>query len=590
VRERGRAIREGGRGGTGILIVRHAASPFAWRLFQHLDERLQLILVGAVVGVCSALAAVLLTRGLGWGTDLLRPLRAHPYAFLLPACGAGLSVLVLRRIFREVGGHGVSEVIYAISRREGLLRFRSAFSRLASSLLTIASGGSAGPEGPIVISGASIGARISCFFNLNHRQRTVIVASGAGGAIAAIFNAPMAGMVFALEAILGSWAPIHLIPIAISSVTATEVSRLLAGNQIPFEHRFYAAGIADLGACLPLAIACAAAAILFSRLLRMVERGAERILRPPALRAAAGGMLVGLIALGAPMVAGEGYEWIRFSIEGSLRAGLVIAAIALGCKILGTALTLGSGGSGGVFAPALLIGSLVGVVFCRLVGPALPDGSPEGMYALFGMAGVLSAVLQSPLTACLLVMEITGSYELVLPALLVSVISSTLSQRFEPYSVYHQELAARGGLLRPRTDARVMAELSVMELLDPPGPILHPGQPLREVAELLATTDRHCFAVVDPETEVFLGTLEVDAIRSLLFDPNLRATILVEEVMDAERTPVSPGCDLADIMDRFRAGEVEFLPVVQGRRFLGYISKMRALEQYRKELIVQEEL
>ena len=561
------------------------------RSFYHLDERFRLILIGAIVGVFSAFASLILTHLLASASSALASLRKYPVAFLLPAAGAALSVIVLRHFFRESGGHGVPEVIYSISRRGGLLRLRSVSSRLISSLLTIASGGSAGPEAPVVISGASIGSNIGNLFNVNERQRVVIVGCGAAGAIASIFNAPMAGIAFSLEAILGEWTPIHLVPIAVASVVATEASRILGGNQIPFEHRLFHAGLVDIGTSLGLAIICAAGAVLLVRMLKATEKKSPGLISSPVIRAASGGLLVGIIALALPAVSGEGYETVRKAIEGTFSQGILIVAVLTVAKVAATSLTIGSGGSGGVFAPCLVTGSMCGLLYQRGLSRLIPSlaMTGEGFFALLGMAGLISGVLQAPLTGIFLIIEITGSYEVVVPVVLVAVVSATLSQRFEPYSVYHQELMAGGKLLRPRTDARVLADLGVMEVLNRPGVALEPATKLGELVSLLQRTRRRCFPVIDPDTSRYQGMIDINDIRPLLFDTYLHGTILAEEIMDERIDPVSPHQDLSVIMEKLESRGVACLPVVEGNRFMGLVDKTELLEHYRKELIVQED-
>ncbi|MFQ5718281.1 MAG: chloride channel protein [Acidobacteriota bacterium] len=562
----------------------------AGRAARDLDERFRLILVGSLVGAFSGGAAVALTRGLAAGSALLAPARRSPAAFLLPMAGAGLAVIVLRTVFREGGGHGVPEVIYAISRRGGLLRLRSAFSRLISSLLTIISGGSAGPEAPIVISGSSLGSNIATWFGLNDRQRYVIVGCGGAGAISAIFNAPMAGIAFTLEAILGEWTPVHLVPIAMASVVATEVSRLLQGNQIPFSHGHMEAGLGDLAASLGLALLAAAGTVALMRGLRLMSGASCRFIGSPVARAATGGVAVGVLAIFCPQVMGEGYEFVRDAIHGTAGAGLWMVGVLTVAKIVATCLTIGTGGSGGIFAPCLVIGSFGGVFYARLlqwVGWPMAAGG-ESLFALLGMAGMLSGVLQAPLTGILLILEITGSYNLALPVVLVAVLTATLSQRLEPHSIYHRELIERDALLRPGTDARVLADMNLDEFVEDQQVMLHPEQTLRDVVRHTLETQQTIYPVVDPDTQAYLGLVDTNVLRSHLFDPALHATVLVEQIMLRSVRPLSPRMDLIDVMDRFEIEGLTCLPVVHHGVCLGMIPKLRILEQYRRELILQE--
>ncbi len=561
-------------------------------LFQNANDRFQLVLMGAVVGVGGGLAAVLLNRSLEELAEFFQPFWNRGYAFLLPALGAVLSTLCLTYLLKDVGGHGVPDVIYSVTRRGGLLRFRSSFSRLIACCLTIASGGSAGPEGPVVISGGSIGSNIASFFRLRDRQRVLLVGGGAAAAIASIFNAPVAGIAFSLEAILGEWTPTNLITIAVASAVGTEVSRLLQGNQIPFEGRIVGIGNLDVLACLGLVLFTSVGSVCFVRLLRGVRRVSGARIPWSWIRAGCGGLLVGLIGMVLPDVLGEGYGTIHRAIEGQYPPGLLIVGLLAAAKIVSTCLTIGTGGMGGIFAPCLVVGSFVGLFYGRILGVLFPTvhWAGEGYFALLGMAGVLSSVLQAPMTGIFLITEITGSYQVLVSVVLVSVMSVTLSHVFEPFSVYHQDLAEQGDLLRPRTDRRLLSELDIFELLETGCPRLHPEMRLREFVDIVREWGSRLFPVEDAKTGEYLGAVRADDVRSYLFNTHLYDTILVEQLIDSNTPAVSPDDALDEVMDIFEARHVSSLPVVHDRRFLGVISKTTILDRYRKELIVQEEI
>ncbi|MCD6261979.1 MAG: chloride channel protein [Deltaproteobacteria bacterium] len=561
------------------------------KIIHSLDERFQLIIVAVLVGICGGYASVILNLGLQSGQHYLMHLRSHWFAIFLPAAGAALSVFFLQYLVLDIGGHGIPEVIYSISRRGGLLRFRSSFSRLISCLLTIASGGSAGPEAPVVISGASIGSNIANLFYLKDRQRSVLVGCGAAAAIAAIFNAPATGIAFALEAIMGEWTHINIVPIAIASVVGTEVSRMLQGNQIPFRHHVFHIGANDILACCGLAVLTAATAIVFIRAMHSVGSNSGRIVHNPVLRAAIGGLLVGTIGLIFPDVLGEGYEHIRHIIEGQYSAGILLSGIYILAKILATSLTIGTGGSGGIFAPCLVIGSFTGFFYYRGLAYMFPHvtWAGAGYFGLLGMAGVMSSVLQAPMTGIFLIIEITGGYDVLVSVVLVSVLSATMSQYLEPFSIYHKELIERGELLMPRTDARVLSELSVMELIEQDCYVVSPEMRLRDLIDVIKRSHRDYFPVEDPKTKKFVGMIHLDDIRPYLFDQTLYDSVLVEEMMDRNPLSVSPEDELPDVLKRFDETKAWSLPVVYNGRFLGLISKATLLDYYRKELIAQEE-
>lgn len=564
--------------------------PALVRNFQRLDERIQLILAGSVVGACGGLAAVGLNYALHAAAGWLEPLRGRPYAVLFPAIGALLAVLFLRHIAQDWGGHGVPEVIYAVSRRGGRLRLRSSVSRLVSCLLTIASGGSAGPEAPVVISGSSLGSAIGRVLGLRDRQRVVVVGCGAAAAIGAIFNAPIAGVAFTMEAIMGEWSRVNLIPIATASVVGTQVSRALAGNQIPFEHRSFSITGVDLAACVPLALMTALVAVALARLLRLSEGGFSRLRMPAELRAALGGLAVGLLGLFRPESLGEGYEPVRMAIDNRLAVGLGLVALMLVAKIAATSLTLGSGGSGGLFAPILLVGSLTGLVFQRTLMLLVPglEWADGGYFALLGMAGVLSSMLQAPMTGVFLIVEITGSYAMLLPVVLVAVLSASTGHFFERESVYHRELIERRALLRPRTDARVLAELTLWEVLERNCRTIRPEMTLGELWPVVADSSRDYFPVVDKQSGELVGMVHLNDLRPYMFGRGIYDHLLVEEIMQRHPPAVEILDSVADVMDRMDDNGLWSLPVVEDGRFLGLVSKATLLDHYRQELRAQQ--
>ena len=562
--------------------------PGNWSLFRS-DDRLLLIIFAIIVGVCSGLAALVLNRGLETMLAWLHHYRAYWWAIFLPGIGAAISSLFLEKVVNEGAGHGVPEVIYAVSRYGGLLRLRSSFSRLISSCLTIGSGGSAGPEAPVVMSGAAIGSNIAQAFSLNDRQRVSLVGCGAAGAIAAIFNAPISGMVFAIEVILGEWSTMNIITIAISAVAGTEVSRILKGNQIVFAHRDFNIQFHDILACVGLAVFCALASILLTRALRFMQPFAKGIPLPLWIRAAIGGTLVGVIGYFLPPVLGEGYHFIRSAIEGGFSGGLMLVTLITLFKILTTSLTLGWGGSGGIFAPCLVIGAFVGLSFHRLI-TSLWSSMPwvnEGCFALLGMAGLISGILQAPLTGIFLVIEITGGYDVILPLIVVSTISTTLCHYIEPASFYLKDLVEKGQLLRPGTDARVLTDLRISELLETDCICVHPNMVLADFIHIVKTSHRNYFPVEDQVTGHFVGMIHLDDIRPYLFDPAMHHAVLTGQLMDTNVISVSLYDDLSEVLQKMDRDRIFSMPVVSDNRFMGMISKATLLDQYRKELIIQ---
>ncbi|MBU1170569.1 MAG: chloride channel protein [Proteobacteria bacterium] len=562
--------------------------PTKWPVFR-LDDRLLLIISGMIVGILSGLAAFALNRSLVFCLDFLHSYRAYWWAFILPAGGAALSSLFLSRVVNEGAGHGIPEVIYAVSRYGGLIRLRSSFSRLVSSCLTIGSGGSAGPEAPVVMSGAAIGSNIARFFSFNDRQRVTLVGCGAAGAISSIFNAPIAGLVFVLEVILGEWSTVNIVPIAVASVAGTEVSRLLAGNQIAFSHHTFHISFHDILACAGLAVVTAFMSVILTRLLRHMHHASDKTKLPIWAKAAVGGCAVGLLGFFVPDVMGEGYHSIRNMIEGVYEQGMTIAVVACFAKVLATSLTLGWGGSGGIFAPSLVVGSFSGLAYHRFLVyffPSVPWVG-EGCYALLGMAGFIGGILQAPLTGIFLIVEITGGYEVILPLIIISSLSATICYYFESASFYMKDLVERGQLLRPGTDARVLSDLSISELLEKDCISVPPSMSLREFVGLITRSRRNYFPVEDPETKEFLGLVKFDDIRPYLFNSMMYDAVFVEQIMDTHVAVARYGEDLSDVLRIMDSRGLFSMPVLANKRFVGMISKATLLDQYRKELMVQ---
>ena len=545
--------------------------------------------MAAIVGSFSGLASVALNRSLVMMSEWLHHFRHYWWVFVLPAVGAALSSLFLEKVVNEGAGHGVPEVIYSVSRYGGLLRFRSSFSRLISSCLTIGTGGSAGPEAPVVISGAAIGSNIAKYFSLNDRQRVTLVGCGAAGAISSIFNAPIAGMVFAIEVIVGEWKSVNIVPIAIASVAGTEISRILQGNQIPFGHHLFNIDLLNIFACLGLAVLSAAASILLTRMLRSMHTVSHKVSAPLWIRAAMGGCAVGVIGLFLPVVLGEGYHTVKILIEGEYGQVLAVLALASFAKIAATALTLGWGGSGGIFAPCLVIGSLLGVTYHHLLALFWPSASwvNEGYYALLGMAGLISGMLQAPLTGIFLIIEITGGWEVILPLIIVSAVTTTLCYYFEPASYYLKDLVEHGHLLRPGTDARVLSDLNVPELIEKDCIIVNQNMLLRDFIAIIKKSHRNFFPVEDDKTGHFLGIIHLDDIRPYLFDPVMYDAVILGQIMNTQVEVVHPDDDLLDVARKMDMKGLFSMPVVVNNRFLGLISKATILDQYRKELMVQ---
>ncbi|MCA8979229.1 MAG: chloride channel protein [Planctomycetes bacterium] len=549
----------------------------------------QLLLLALLAGLASGGAAVLLRHLVHLAFHALSEARHGVVAVLLPALGGVLGVAVVSKVFREPAGHGVPEVIRAVCRGGGLMRKRAMVSRWLGSLINVASGASAGLEGPTVYTGAAIGSAVGGLFHVDERRRSVLLACGLAGGISAIFNAPMTGMIFAMEVVLAEWSAFTIVPIVVASVGGTELSRLLLGDSASFLHGPFEMGPHDLALCVLLGLVAGLLSVLFVKGTRFFHHLSGRLssngLVPPAFF----GLAVGTIGLLSPDAIGEGYDVAQSVIQDHLDLGTGLVVALLAAKLLASCLTLGSGSPGGIFAPSLVIGSLLGGAFARGLAALFPETgfAHPGSYALVGMAGLVAGVMQAPLTGIFLVLEVTRGYDVILPLMIVSVISLLVSRRFDRYSLYHWELAESGELLRPGTDQRVLAEIALRDVLDEDVTPVFSDMLLADFLVVLRSSKRNVFPVLESGTEEYVGMVNVAAAREILLDHELVRVTLVEEIMDTSLQPISADTSLTRAMRTFEEKGVWVLPVSDGERFLGIVSKSSLFDHYRRELNAQ---
>jgi CIC family chloride channel protein len=549
-----------------------------------------LLLLAPVVGLLSGASAVGLRGAVHALFHGLAPLRHGWLGPLLPALGAALGVVVVLRLFRERPGHGVPDVIRAVCRDGGRMRLRSIFSRWLGSLVNVGAGGSAGLEGPIVFSAAAVGSWVGGWWQFDERRRAVLLACGVAGGIAGVFNAPMTGMIFAMEVVLAEWSAFSIVPVVMSAVAATQFARIAPGDVPSIVHAPFQMGSGDLLACLPLGILAGVVSVGLTRTIGLTQRLAARLGGPPLLAAALGGLAVGVIGIIAPSAIGEGYGSARAAIHSELPLGLLLCAGLALAKLLTTGLTIGSGAPGGLFAPCLVLGSFVGVSFSRALAAILPAASSlsvEGSYALVGMSGLMAGVMQAPLTGILLVMEVTDGYEVILPLMIVSVTSLVVARRFDRYSIYTQELIESGDLMRLGTDRRILADLSVGETLDRDVTAVFDDMTLLNLIDAVEGSQRNHFPVLRTGTEEFVGMLELAPLRKILLDTELSRITLVGTMMDTEVPIISIDASLSDALGLFEETGAWVLPVLDGQRFAGLLSKSSLFDHYRRELSVQ---
>ncbi len=575
----------------------HPINPFTWtrgELQYHQmtgKEAALLSFLAIFVGILSALLSVTLNITVHSTIDYLSRLHSTVWMILLPAAGAALSAMYLRYLLRDDSGHGIPDLIRSATQGGGIIRRDMIYSRLISSFLTVASGGSAGLEGPVATSGGAIGSAIGAIFGLNERRRKLMLAYGTAGAIAAVFNAPLTGTVFALEVILGEWSTMAILPSVISAVTATQVSRLLMGNQIVFLSEIKGFQTLDLLGCVVLGIGTGLVSVSFSRLLNFSEHHVERLKIPIWIKAAAGGLLVGIGGYFVPAILHDGYDTVQSMLHSTTDMDLKMLFVFVILKLIAVVFTLSSGGSGGVFAPSLVMGSAMGYGYGKLIQRIFPMLSflPSAAYGLVGMAGMVAGVMHAPLTGMFLVLEITGGYRMVLPLMITSVTSMIISHYFEAGSVYTRGIIESGQLVRKGSDSHLLEGMRIEELLDAESVVIQDDMLLRDFVNVFKKARRNIFPVVEHKTGRWLGVVNLDDIRPYLFESSLYSLMTMGEVMQ-ENLPIIDAEDSAlSAIQKFESSGAWSLPVISEGKFLGMISKSTIFDKYRRELIVHSD-
>ncbi|MBS1261878.1 MAG: H(+)/Cl(-) exchange transporter ClcA [Calditrichaeota bacterium] len=562
------------------------------------------ILIGLVIGVIGGYGAVgfrlaIQAVGLaGYGIadpafDYLVSLPWY-WRFAIPVAGGLIVGPIVTFLAAEVKGHGVPEVMGAVAVRGGIIRWPVALAKVVASAVTIGSGGSAGREGPIVQIGSGAASVLGQLFKVSARKMKTFVGCGAAAGIAATFNAPVAGMLFSLEVILGNFAVSNISPIIVASVTATAISRMMLGNQPAFAVPEYTlSSPIELVHYAVLGFAAAFVAVAFTKTLATSERLFDGWKFPNWLKPAVGGMIIGALgAFGLPHVYGVGYEIIETALLGGFPLGLMFALIA--AKIIATSATLGSGGSGGILAPSLFLGSVTGGVIwygAKFVTPELVAATP-GPYALVGMAAVVAAATRAPLQAILILFELTGGYEVILPLMLSSILATIFGNRLMTDSIYTVKLTAKGIKLGQVGEVDVLKGIQVREVMRPEFIAVPDNMRLRPLLDRISESAEHSTVFVVDRDERLVGHVSFHELRQILFDVEALEPVLVAADI-AELTPasVTPKETLDVVMRMFAERNLDELPVVdpsEPRRIIGSIHRDDVAIAYSDEIIKRD--
>jgi len=574
-----------------------------WRL-KYVSDNNFLIIIASVVGLIAGLAAVVLkstVHGISYWLALNLNKYEINYLYLgLPILGILLTVVLAKYIFRENLGHGIPDILYSISKNSSIIRKTKMYSRMLTSALTVGFGGSVGLEAPIVVTGSAIGSNLSQLVHLDYKKRTLLIGCGAAGAIASIFNSPVTGMIFAMEVILTEVTIAQFIPILIASVGGQLVSMMLLGEDILFS--FTLTDQFKTSDTLPFAvlgIVCGLASLYFVRMMKGVEGMLDK-LQQPFGRALVGGLALALIIMALPPLYGEGYDAIKavlsgqesamfersffYSLSENSYAIIGFVALIIVAKPIATALTIGSGGSGGIFAPSLFMGGMTGFLFAQVANTLNPSWElSESNFTLVGMCGVMSGVQYAPLTAIFLIAEITSGYELFVPLMVVSALSYSTVSYFEKHSIYTKGLIEKGDLIRNDKDKQVLSLINLHKIIEKDLLTISPDAKLDDLVMLVKKSKRNIFPVVNEEGELE-GIVTLDQIRDIMFDDELRKKVEIRALMQTPPASVSLQEKMQSVMNKFEMTQAWNLPVIEEGKYHGFISKSRIFNAYRTKL------
>lgn len=575
-------------------------------LLRGIPEKNLLLILSLFVGICSGLAAVILTTLVEHIKDFLtsRIVTAGETVLylVLPGVGMLISMLLLRYVIKDKIGHGVTKVLVAVSKNESRIKPHNMWSSILTSSLTIGFGGSVGAEAPIVYTGAAIGSNVARMMGLSYRSMTILLGCGAAGAVAGIFKAPLAGVLFTLEILMFNISMTSMMPLLLSTVSATVISYLFLGNSLPFVCTLSPFRMENIPFYILLGIFCGFCSLYFLRMTLTLEDKLSGF-RNPYLKWLFCAVLLGLLIFLFPPLYGEGYGDLHPLLNGeevnydgtTLLSGMlhtpwmvpVFFALVLLLKVFAMTFTNAGGGVGGTFGPTLFVGALAGFILARTINLVLSGSDfvvPEQNFVLVGMAGLMAGVMQAPMTAIFLIAEISGGYELLLPLILTATISFGTMRIFEKYSIYTKRIAHTGELLTHDSDQAVLTLLKMDDLIEKDFSPVSIDASLGDFVQTISTSGRNIFPVLDSGGH-FQGYVSLEDVRSDMFRQELYASQHVYNYMHSAPEYVYEGESMDVVMHKFEKTDAWNLPVVKkDRTYLGFVSKSKIFSAYRDEL------
>lgn len=578
-----------------------------WRE-DNISEKRFILILSFLVGIFTAIAALILKSLIHGVQDFLTEnfseVSANYMYLVYPVVGIFLAGWFVRNIVKDDISHGVTKILYAISRRQGRIKRHNIWSSTIASSITIGFGGSVGAEAPIVLTGSAIGSNLGSLFKMEHRTLMLLVGCGAAGAIAGIFKAPIAGLVFTIEVLMIDLTMSSLLPLLISSVTAATVSYIASGAEAMFKFSLTEPFEVERSPyVILLGIFCGLVSLYFTRAMYYVE-GVFGKLNSPYKKLMLGGAMLSILIFLFPPLYGEGYDTIELLLNGkiaeewnavmnnSLFYGhgqllLIYLSLIVLFKVFATSATNGGGGCGGTFAPSLYLGCIAGFIFSNFSNQmGITINLPEENFALMGMAGVMSGVIHAPLTGVFLIAELTGGYDLFLPLLMVSVSSYLTIIAFEPHSIYSMRLAKKGELLTHHKDKAVLTLMSMDNVVEKDFVTVHPDMLLGELIKAISESHRNIFPVTDKATGQLLGIVLLDDIRNIMFRQELYNRFKVSKLMTSAPAKIINTDSMEKVMRLFDDTQAWNLPVVDEEgKYEGFVSKSKIFNSYRQVLV-----
>jgi CIC family chloride channel protein len=561
------------------------------------SEHTIMAILAAMVGLAGGFGAIGFRYIIGffqtvsYGSDgnLLELVLDIPWyvRMFIPACGGLVVGPLVYFLAREAKGHGVPEVMEAVALRSGIIRKRVVFIKSLASAVSIATGGSVGREGPIVQIGSAIGSSIGQLLKVSADRIRTLVGCGAAAGIAATFNAPIAGSMFALEIILGDFGLATFSPIVISSVTATAVSRHFLGDSPAFIVPPYQLISAwELPLYVVMGLFCALVAVSFTKILYRSEDLFDQLKAPEYLKAAIGGLTLGVLGLLFPHILCVGYEAIDLSLSQELTWWVLFILIVF--KMFATSITIGSGGSGGIFAPSLFLGAMAGGFFGTMVHHIFPKiTAPPGAYGIVGMGAVVSGTTHGPLSAILILFEMTGDYKIILPLMMACIISSLASRHLLEDSIYTLKLARRGINIKAGKEINILKSILVKDVMNPEVETIPENITMGRLAQKISKSKYNSFPVVDEEGNL-TGVLTFSDYRDAAFDENLHDLVVAKDIATSKVVTVSMDDNLYDAMERITLRDFSILPVVSPHKpsqLLGILTRRDIISVYNQAVI-----